>query len=188
MFQELARLFSSPARVKLLKYFVTQPDARVEGASVASTVGISRAAADSELRALTRLGVLSGRRQGKTTFYSFDKTFPLEDAVRTFLEETTLPDDAQIVQTFRGVRGLTLMVATGFLAHEPRGSVDLLIITRRPHDSSIEKAVRKLEALAALPVRYAVLEADDYKSRLESYDRLLRDVFEYNHRVIYGRK
>jgi hypothetical protein len=188
MFKELSRLFATPARIKILKYFILQPDLRATGVTVASTVGISKRIAEDELKGMVRAGILSSRKQGKTIVYALTRSNGFEDALRRFLDETTLPEDFRIIEMLRGVRGLTLVVATGTLASEPRGSVDLLIVTRKPKDSRIAKSVRRLESLVALPIRYAVLETKDYEDRLESYDRLLRDVFEFNHRIIFGKK
>ena len=188
MFRDLARLFANPARIKILKYFVLQPDAKASAKPLATTIGVSIHSTEEELRALQRAGILGSRKQGKTTYYTLSRINGLNDSLRTFLDETTLPSDSRMIEILRSIRGLTLVVATGMLAKEPRSSVDLLIVTKRPKDERIAKAVRKLEGLIALPVRYAVLESDDYGGRLESYDRLLRDVFEFEHRVIFGRK
>ena len=188
MFQELARLFVTPTRIKLLKFFVLQPDNRVTGKSAATTVGVSARAVESELRALVRADIVSVRKQGKASVYALNTAHQLVQPLREFLDTTTLPPDQVLVETLRGIRGLTLIVATGVLADEPRGSVDLLIVTKKPNDARIAKAIKRLESIMALPLRFAVLELEDYRGRLESYDRLLRDVYEFNHRVIFGRR
>lgn len=188
MFRDLARLFATPARIKLLKFFLLQPETRVSAKSVSVSIGISKRTAEEEMRALARADILSTRGQGKTLTYNLNDLAGFEDPLKTFLEQTTLPEDSQIVSAFRGVRGLTLLVTTGLLTNESRGTVDLLVVTRKPKDAKIAKAVKKIEGMIALPLRYAVLETGDYEDRLESYDRLLRDVFEFSHRVIFGRK
>ncbi|MEK9177267.1 MAG: hypothetical protein AAB923_03140, partial [Patescibacteria group bacterium] len=69
-----------------------------------------------------------------------------------------------------------------------RGALDLLIVTSRPRDPSIVRAMKRAERLMAMPLRYSILEPKNYDERLEARDRLLRDVFEFNHRVLIGRK
>jgi len=188
MFKDLARLFSSPSRIKVLKFFILQPDVRVPASAVSGTLGIPKALVEHELQALTRFGVLIRRKQKKATLFMLVSPPSLVDPLRAFFEETTTPSDEKIADSFRPIRGLTLLVATGVLAHEPRGGTDLLIVTKKPNDARIARAVKRLEAVIALPLRYAVLESSDYEGRLESYDRLLRDVFEFEHRIIIGKR
>ena len=187
MFRELSRLFASPSRLKLLKYFVLQPNVKATAKDAAQTVGIARATAETELRSLARSGVLTGKRNGKKLLYSFSPNYRHADALSAFLESVTRPEDKTIADAFKGVPGVTLLVATGILARDIRPEVDLLVVTRRPKDMRIERAVRKVEANASIPIRYAVLEAREYEQRLVARDRLLRDVFEFTHNVILGR-
>jgi hypothetical protein len=187
MFKELSRLFSSPARIKILKFFVFQPNLKIPSSAVASGIGIPRAVCESELRALVRTGVLQPRKYGKKVLYGLSSTYAYADLVRMFLEKITLPSDKTIADAFRGISGITLLVATGALTEDTRPSLDILIVTRRPKDTRITKAVRKVEMSVALPLRYAVLEPVEFAERREARDRILRDVFEFSYRVIVGK-
>ncbi len=187
MFKELSRLFQNPARIKVLKFFTLQPNLKTSAKDVAQTIGGSVAKTEIEIRALARAGVLTGKRQGKKTMYSLSPTFPHAEAVRGFLDEITQPNDKSLSDAFRGVPGVTLLVATGALVRERRGTIDLLVVTRRPKDARIERAVRQVETKASLPIRYAVFDTREYEERRVARDRLLRDVFEFTHAVIVGR-
>lgn len=187
MFTELARIFASPSRIKVLKFFALQPGIKLSSADAALQLGMSKTKVEAELRALVKMDLLQKRGQGKKVFYTFPGTHPYSEAIRVFLESTTVPDDKVITRSFRGVSGITLIVITGVLMQDPRPSLDLLIVTRRPKNPLIAKAVRKIETGTALSLRYAVIEATEYKNRLETRDRLLRDVFDFTYRVILGR-
>jgi len=187
MFQEIARMLGNPRRAKLLKFFVFQPDVRTTAAAAGAAIGIPAAAAEKEARALVALDMLIAKRHKKGVILSVNAAHPWLPAVRAFFDETTLPSDRAIAGAFRGVGGISLIVATGALAREERSSIDLLVVARKSKNHAIARAVRKAESMAALPLRFAVLEPGRYKERLEANDRLLRDVFEFSHRVISGR-
>ncbi len=188
MFQDVARLCSSVSRLKVLKFFLLQPEARAGAEAVASTLGIPKAVVLRELRALAGQGILAYRRQGKTLLWGANTSHPLAQDLRSFLEVATLPEDAIIARAFKNISGITLVVAAGTLARETHGSIDILVVTKKPKDPRIAQAVRVIERTTALPIRYAVLEAVDYAERFEARDRLIRDVLEYTHRIIIGRK
>ena len=185
MFRELSQLFGDSRRARLLKFFIFQPGERFAAADL-SAVGIPKSAAERELRALARAGILAPRKLRARVLYTLNQGHPLIPALRSFLDAVTLPDNRSLLACFKGVSGLTLIVATGALAREERSSADLLIVARNPKNPGVAKAVYKVECMTGLPLRYAVMETGKYRERLEAHDRLLRDVFEFQHRVILG--
>lgn len=187
MFAELSKLLSSPARLRIIKFFSFQPNNRYTAEEAGKALGMAKAAAEREMKALAVKGLLARKRHGKHTYYTYAVTHKQADALKRFLEETTVPDNRTIASAFRGLSGITLVIAGGVLAQDVRSPVDLLIIARRPKNPLIVRAVRKVETGVALPLRYAILDAGEFKGRLEANDRLLRDVFDFTHRVIVGR-
>jgi hypothetical protein len=94
------------------------------------------------------------------------------------------PTDKELLGAFRGVSSILFLVATGVLANDDRGAVDLLIVCRNPHSASIPRAVLKAERLVGLPLRYSVMSLDEYFGRRQSFDRMLRDVLDFSHRTL----
>lgn len=186
MFKELSRLFQSPLRIKILKYFTLQPNTKVTAKEVASTVGGGVAHVEAELRSLERAEVLTSKKNGKKT-YALSPSFEHAEAIKIFLDSVTQPNDKALQEAFRGIPGITLLVATGTLVSDSRPAVDLLVVSRRPKDVRIERAVRQVETKASLPIRYAVFDIKEFEERRIARDRLLRDIFEFNHSVISGR-
>lgn len=187
MFNELAKLFSNPLRIKLIKFFALQPDARFLAAQVAPVVGAPRARVQSELASLARLGALGARRGKGGVHYQWGKGYSLATVIHAFISEATLPNDKAIVDLFRRIPSVALVIAAGILAGETRSSVDLLVVTRRPKDPRIAAAARKLELLSAVPIRFTVMAVKEYEERTQAYDRLLRDIMDFRHRVVLGR-
>lgn len=184
MFQDLTFLFKNPLRLRVVTYFVRQPGEWMSVADVASIVGSTRQSVSRELAQLVRFGLLTSRTQGKTKTFKVNETDELFEPLKHFLGWVTNPIDKEIVAAFKGVRGVVLIVAAGLLTNEPKSSLELLIVTKNPEDKKIDKAVKKLETCAAVPLRYAILDEDEYYDRRQAYDRLLRDVFEYEHRIV----
>lgn len=188
MFKDIIQLCSSIPRLKLLKFFLFQPDVRITTLIASNTTGVPKAVVVRELRALKNYGILTSRTQGKNILWSLNVAHPFTAPFRAFLESATLPDDSSIASAFKGVSGITLLVVAGILAGEERGLIDILIVTKKPSDPRIATSVRAVERMSALPLRYAVLERGEYAERLEARDRMLRDVLEFKHRTIIGRR
>lgn len=188
MFQDVSTTFKSPLRVKVVTFFVRQPELWSTTDTVATTLGTPRASVARELGQLVRFGLLKSRRVGSQVQYKINEHDDLFSPLTKFIPEVTNLTDREIVTTFKGVRGLVLIVAAGLLANEQHSPVDLLIIGKNPDEKRIDKIVKKLEVMAAVPLRYSVMDEDEYYDRKQSYDRFLRDIFEYRHRMVLEKR
>ena len=186
MFSDLAKLFASPLRIKLIKYFALQPDERFTAHTVASALSMNRDTVRAEVTALARIGVVTKRPARTGTTFGWNREYPRALMLQNFVIDATTPDDKIVAEVFRTL-GVHLVIVAGALAEETRGSVDLLIVTKRVNDDRIPKAVKKLETMTAVPIRYSVMEVGEYLRRREGYDRLLRDITDFRHRIVLSR-
>jgi hypothetical protein len=185
MFQELSRLFATPLRIKLIKFFALQPGSHFLSHKVASAIGSSRALVQQELRALVRLHIIKTTRVAGGTHFFWNADYEGALGIQNFIIDATTPSDATVLKGFKPLSPYLVVVA-GALADETRGVIDLLVVTKRVQDPRIAKVVKKLEIVTAVPIRYAVLEVGEYLARREGFDRMLRDIFDFRHRIITG--
>jgi predicted transcriptional regulator len=186
MFQEITKLFATSLRIKVIKCFALQSEGWFAGQGVASAVGSTKARVQSELRSLETIGIIESKKEKGTKVYRWNATYVGALYVQDFVISVTTPNDQTLASYFRPLTA-HLVVAAGTLANETRGVVDVLIVTKRIHDPRIAKVIKKVELITAVPVRYLVLEVSEYLARREGFDRVLRDIFDFKHRVILGR-
>lgn len=185
MFQELSKLFATPLRIKLIKFFALQPEPLFLSHKIASAIGSPRALVQQELRALVRSKIIKTARDRGGTHYTWNTEYPGALGIQNFIIEATTPSDIAVAKACKPLSPYLVVVA-GALADETRGVIDLLVVTKRVQDPRIAKVVKKLEAITAVPIRYAVLEIGEYLARREGFDRMMRDIFDFRHRVIIG--
>lgn len=188
MFKALASLMATPVRVKALTYFFRRIGERGTVEEFAHVSGAPREDARREVAALARNGLITRRNGRKTPTYSANVAHPLAVPLTAFLTTATNPSNRALLNAFKGVRGITLLIAAGVLDDEPRSAADLIIVCRSPKSPAVLRAVRRAERLAALPLRYAVLGVEEYEERQRGFDRLLRDTLEYKHRILIERE
>jgi hypothetical protein len=183
MVKDLATLFRNPLRIRVLAYILRATPAAT-GAEVGKAIRASKKDVEKELAAIAKVGVAVARPPRKAPHYQVNEAHVLVPSLRMLLAEAMNPDDKQLLAAFRGVPGIVFLVATGVLANDDRGAVDLLIVARNPHSRSIPQAVIRVERLVGLPVRYSVMSQEEYFGRRQSFDRMLRDVLDFSHRVL----
>jgi hypothetical protein len=79
---------------------------------------------------------------------------------------------------------LRLVALSGFFTGSHEAQVDLLVVGDNLEERSLATAVRALEAELGREIRYASFSTPDFRYRLGIYDRLLRDIFDYPHRLL----
>lgn len=182
--ESLAKIFGSPARLKMLRLFSFNQDAALTLAEAAERTKIPKDAARRELADLVASGFLRKKGERAAARYQVNPKFEHLAALSVFIRETTSVRPRVITEAVRRAGVPQLIALSGFFtgAIEPR--VDLLIAGDHLEERVLATAVRSLEAELGREIRYASFQTADFRYRLGVYDRLLRDVFDYPHRVL----
>lgn len=180
----LAKLFGSSARLKALRLFVFNQDTAFTIAEVAQRAKLSKAAARREVAELLSSGLLRKKGGQTAARYQANPRFEHLAALDTFIRETTSVRPQNILARLKRVGTLRLVALSGFFTGILEPKIDLLVVGDNIEERSLVLAVRSLEAELGREIRYASFATQDFRYRLGVYDRLLRDVFDYPHRLL----
>ena len=180
----LAKLFGSNARLKVLRLFLFNDDLSFTLADVVERTKTAKDPARKELSALTSMGLLKKKSGKGAATFSTHRKFPHYDALQTFIRSTTNLGDADMVQPLKRAGNLRLVVLSGLFTGAFETKVDLLIVGDKLEDRPLDSAIRTLEAELGRELRFASFSTEDFKYRRGVYDRLLRDVFDFPHRIL----
>jgi len=180
----LSKLFCTSARLKLLRLFLFNTNTFFSAREASFRAKISLPVAHKELATLAGIGIIRRRKAKGQIGYSANRSFAYFEPLAAFLRETTVVGPQEILKILRKVGNLRLVVLTGLFSGALEPKVDLLIVGDRLHESVLARAVHTIEADLGREIRYAVFSTQDFRYRSGVYDRLLRDVFDYKHKVI----
>ena len=180
----LAKLFGSSARLKTLRLFVFNQEAAFTLAEVAQRKKLSKPAARREVAELLSSGLLRKRGGQAVGRYQANPRFEHLAALDTFIRETTSVRPQDILARLKRVGSLRLVALSGFFTGILEPKIDLLVVGDNLEERSLVLVVRSLEAELGREIRYASFATQDFRYRLGVYDRLLRDVFDYPHRLL----
>jgi hypothetical protein len=199
----LSKLLGSENRVKILRLFLFNPSVSFDTDDVALRTKASRFSVKHELAMLRRVGLvkqrrflktreaaLRGRRQRrrkKVSGYVLDESFPYLAPLQNLLIKTALVRDEDIAKRFASAGRLKLLVAAGVFIQDPDSRVDLLIVGDGLRRGAVDNAVKTLESEIGKEIRYSAFDTREFTYRLGMYDKLIRDIFDYNHRTLLDR-
>ena len=180
----LARLFSSSARLKMLRLFLFNDDLSFPVADIVFRISVPKEAVVKELRVLLGAGLIKKRTGKDGVVYGTNRRFSHYVALQAFMRATTALSDVDMITTLKKAGALRLVALSGLFTGAIETKADLLIVGDKLDDKQLEKVVHELEAELGRELRYAAFSTEDFRYRVGVYDRLLRDIFDYPHRTI----
>ena len=186
MTDTLTKLFGSAARVKLLRLFLFNPKQTISLSDAAARAQVSSEAARREIGGFLRAGILEKHPRRAAVNYSLAPHAPYVEALQNLLLNTPVRA-SDMHERLRSVGALKLVVVSGVFTGEWDAALDLLIVGDRLKEKVLQKKIKLLEAEVGKEVRFASLATQDFLYRLNLSDRLLRDVFDYPHTIVYDR-
>lgn len=197
------KLFGSAARVRILRLFLFNEGANFENADIAKQTKTNATAVRRETALFLRIGLIkrvtfsvpvtykkgSKKRVVKKRVqgWSLDSKCPQIAALRSFLLTAAPMEENQIIKKLNRAGRCKLVVVAGSFIQDWDGAIDLLIVGDGINDTRLERAVRDIEVEIGKELRYALFTTRDFQYRMNIYDRLLRDIFDYPHQTLLNR-
>ncbi len=182
--QSLAKLFNSPARLKTLRLFVFNRGTALSAAEVAQRTKLSKGIVRKELTELVAAGLVRKKKTGPVMKYETNPKFEYLDALDSFVRDTTNVHPEKLTAALRKAGALRLVALSGLFMGVIESQVDLLVVGDRLNERVLKRIAHGLEAELGREIRYASFTTENFRYRLGVYDRLLRDVFDYPHRLL----
>jgi DNA-binding transcriptional ArsR family regulator len=192
----LAILFGSQARVKLLRFFLFNPQQAFSFDEISRRAKLVRRTARTELNALEKAEVIKKRfvyeegkngKKRRVQGYVLNKNFPQLVSLQSFLFETAPINGKTLLKHVRKVGKLDFVASTGVFMREFDRRVDILMSAKKVSQAKMENAIRALEAELGIEIRFALLDTPDLLYRVGMCDKLTRDVFDYPHEILIDR-
>lgn len=191
----LQKLFGSAARVKLLRLFLFNPRQSFALSDAAKRARVPDAEARREINLFMSAGiVMVSKRAARTSAgkpsrgvrYILNGEFEYIAALQNLL--LNAPERGKdIVERIRKTGALKMVILSGIFLGEWESSLDVFVIGDRMKETKLRDEVRKLEAEIGKEIRYTLLSSEDFFYRLNLNDKLVRDVLDYPHSIVFDK-
>ena len=174
----------SLARVKIMRLFLLNQMVGFTSKDIAKRSRVNLNALRKELKLLTSIGFIKKRSKD----YIFNPSFKYGTEMEGLLISSDTVDSESILEIFKKTGKVKLLIVSGIFIKNKDSRVDLLIVGDKLMRGKIEEGVRRLEAEIGTELTYAVFDAKEFAYRLNMYDKLIRDILDFPHEVIFQAK
>lgn len=177
----LEKILGNSARVKIMRLFLLN---RSKAFNTKDIIKRSRVNADlvrKELKLLASVNFVKKRGSD----WMFNSLFKYRKEFEELLVRSDTVNTQAILDSFKKAGKIKLVIISGVFIKNDDSRVDILIVGDKLKKSRIEEGMRKLEAEIGVELVYAVFETKEFLYRLSMYDKLVRDILDYPHEVVF---
>lgn len=191
--ETLARLFGGQARVRIMRLFLLNDENNFELEDIVSRVRVTKANVRKEINALSAIGFIKQKtitKEGyrgskkKVVVWSLDTSFEYLSSLRDILVDPSLLLQEDLPQRFRQAGKIKLMIVSGVFIGDKESRVDVMIIGDKLKKNIFQQVIKGLEAEIGKELNYVIFDTEEFKYRLEMYDKLVCDIIDLPHEVL----
>jgi len=183
MTDPLSKLFGRAARVKLLRLFLFNPRQSFTLGDIVRRARVPLSETRKEIRLLSSIGAVERVARGKGIRFGLVYDFPYTEPLQNLLLNAPARGE-DIVASIRKLGLMKLIVLSGIFTNVSGDGLDIIIVGDKVQERKLRDHVKRFESELGKELRFTILSSDDFNYRLNMNDKLIRDVFDFPHRIL----
>jgi len=188
--ETLAKLFGGQARVRIMRLFLLNNSSYFEVEKVVSRSRVMKNNVRKEISVLSAMGFIKQKlitKEGyrgakkKVTAWSLNTEFQHLDSIRDILIDPNLLLQEDLPQRFKQAGKIKLMIVSGVFIGNSKSRADVLIVGDKLKKNILQQVIKGLEADIGKELDYVVFDTEEFKYRIEMYDKLVCDIIDLPH-------
>ena len=180
----LSKILDNQARVKIMRLFMLNKTVGFKNKEIAKRSRVNSDILRREINLLASVGFIKKRG----TDWFFNPIFKYASEFELLLIGSDTLNKNAVLDNFKKTGKIKLLVISGIFIKDKDSRVDLLIVGDKVKRSKVEDEIRKLEAEIGSEITYALFDTAEFVYRLNMYDKLVRDVLDFPHEIIFQAK
>ncbi len=177
----LGKLLGSVARVKIMRLFLLNKDGIFDVKEIEKRSLVKAQTIRKELKLLEAVAFV----RKKTSGYQFNLNFKYQKEFESLLISSDSLSIDTIHKIFKKAGKIRLLLVAGVFIKNEDSRLDLFIVGDNLKRNRVEDGIKKLEAEIGREITYAIFEYKEFIYRLNMYDKLIRDVLDFPHKVVF---
>jgi len=205
--ESLGKIFGSKSRVKIMRLFLFNESTSFDIDSITERARVKKPEARKELAMLAKIEFLKKKdftkkvlkpSRKKNTEPEFKKIkargwvlntrFDLMKPLQKLLVDSELIKEKDLLKRIKKSGSIKLLILSGLFVRDNDRKLDMLIVGEKIKKEILEKELAIIESEIGHEIRYAFFTQEEYAYRISMYDKLVRDVIEYERITIIDKR
>jgi hypothetical protein len=208
--ESLGKIFGSTMRVKIMRLFLFNSSLYFDIDDVALRARLKKPDTRKELVMLEKIGFLKKKsfvkkiekisktkadKKNKPEYKKIKKNgwvlntrFDLIKPLTKLLLDSELITESDISKRIKKSGMIKLILLSGIFMRDEDRKLDMLIVGEKIKREILEKEIAIIESEIGHELRYGFFTPEEYKYRIRMYDKLVRDIMEYEHITVIDKR
>ena len=123
----------------------------------------------------------------KKQVYFVNKDFQFFPELRLLALKAAPANRVNLLRRLNSLGGVKLAILAGIFINSENSRADLLLVGDKLKKARLNNFFSWLESEIGKELNYVIMSADEFKYRLDMYDRFIRDILEFPHEKLINK-
>lgn len=181
----LNKLFGSPYRVKVLRFFISNPNDSFYFKDLVSRLQLGNHIIRREFLVLSKINFLKSSKRDKNEKWFLNHSFLFLKPLRNLILSASPISNNELIEKIKKAGRLKLVVLSGALIEEDNDSkIDVLVIGDNLSKSSFNRILKNIEAEVGKELSFVLMPVKEFLYRVDIRDKFVREILESPHKII----
>lgn len=175
-----SEIFESKSQGPLLAFLLVAPTRSFTAKELSARLKITTPAVSSALSVLEKNNLVRTFSKHGVRFYLLNLKHASVPIMRTEMLKTQKPWHDELLVSLNKVGSLAGVFLSGVFVGRSGAPIDLLLVGK-VQQPKLEKFLSSCNKLYGGELDYSIMSEDEFKIRRDTFDRFLKDIFDYPH-------
>ena len=185
--ETLEKLFDSKIRVRLLKFFLNNPEEKFQVIEIAKKIKTKPAATRKELKRLKEIGFIKMFLRLGKKHYKINQNFTFYAEIKKLILKANPPNGTEILNQIKKIGKVKFALLSGLFVNFNKSSVDLFIVGENIKRAKLKNLLENLEADIGKEINYVLMNTQEFLYRQNMCDKFIADLFEKPNEILINK-
>lgn len=176
-------ILSSNQKSALLAFLMLAPDRYFSVLELSRRIGLSGPTLSTLLAQFSRDGLVKSSHRSRARVYAFNPRHALAGEMKSWLkkrgDKNTMYED-ELFTAIAKVGEIKAVFLSGIFTGQPQLPVDILVVGK-VNLGKMNTFLEQCGKMMDTEINYSIMSADEFKIRRDTFDRFIKDIFDYPH-------
>lgn len=183
----LENLFGSREKMRLLRFFLLNPDQEYGIAEIAKRNMIRPKAARSELETLKKIKFIIRRTKKRKIYYVLNQNFIFYPELKNLISKANIYPESNGLAKIKNVGNIKLAVVSGAFINYNKSKADMILVGDNISRAKLKNLMNSLEAEIGKEVDFVMMTHEEFKYRLNMLDKFILEFLEGPHEEVINK-
>lgn len=179
----LEDILNSKSDAAVLSFFLAAPERSFSPLEISKRIRLPYLKTVHTLNKLVLHGQLKSFSKKGKKYYLINSRYKLLPPIKEFLLKNGPKYQDELFSAIRNLGDVRAAFLSGIFVGQPSLPVDVLIVGRVSL-AKMDIFLKQLEHLMGQEINYSIMSEKEFKARRDTFDRFIKDIFDYRHLVV----